>query len=308
MKLNRAFRAARTVLSDWRWTPFFLQRRFRSRKSRESAARMVAQLRPKAAQPADAAPPALSAELASEGQAWLGQVLDPARCEAVRSHLMTCRVYDEYRPEVAPWLPLESGRHPHSHVGYHDHADVARTPNLLALANRPDFLAVAERFLGCRPTISYLAAWWSYPTGIAAQQAENFHRDVDDWRFLKLFVYLTDVDDTKGPHVYVRKSANAALSGPIRRYTDEEIRAAHDASDIVFMTGKAGDAFFENTYGIHKGQPVSEGNRLIFQVVYSITPLPYGPKHPVIRRTEAEAIAGGSLDPFVNRIYVDRRA
>lgn len=306
MKLNRALRAARIVLSDWRWTPFYLQRRFRSRQKREAAAQVFAGMRPKAAQPAGAASSSLNAELDREGQAWLGQVLNAAESEAVRSHLETCRVHDDYRPEVAPWLPLGEGRHPHSHVGYHDHADVARTPHLLALANRPEFLAVAEGFLGCRPTISYLAAWWSYPTGISAQQAENFHRDVDDWRFLKLFVYLTDVDDTKGPHVYVRKSANAALSGPIRRYTDEEIRAEHDAGDIVFMTGKAGDAFFENTYGIHKGQPVSEGNRLIFQAVYSITPLPYGPKRPVIGRAEAQAIAGGQLDPFVNRIYVDR--
>src|SRR5687767_1767072 len=104
MKLNRALRAARTVLSDWRWTPFYLQRRFRSRQKREAAAQMFAGLRPKAAQPVEAASSSLNVELDREGQAWLGQVLDEAQIEAVRSHLMTCLVHDDYRPEVAPWL------------------------------------------------------------------------------------------------------------------------------------------------------------------------------------------------------------
>ena len=30
------------------------------------------------------------------------------------------------------------------------------------------------------------------------RHAENFHRDVDDLKFIKLFVYLTDVGDENG--------------------------------------------------------------------------------------------------------------
>jgi hypothetical protein len=213
-------------------------------------------------------------------------------------------VKDTYRPDIPPWLPLGDGRHVHSHVGYHDHGDVARAPHLLEIANRPEILGIVERFLGCRPTIAYMAAWWSYPTGIEAQQAENFHRDVDDWRFVKLFMYLTDVGESQGPHVYVKKSANVARAGPIRRLTDEEVRAGHSAEDIVYMTGSAGEAFLENTYGIHKGQPVLAGHRLLFQVVYSIMPLPYGPKRPVIAHEEAAELGGTAFDPFVNRVYV----
>ncbi len=307
MDLRKAVTAGKTVLSDWRWAPFFLQRRFRSAKRRDAGARLVTRMRPPPAYAGIASIASLAGSLIDEGQASVGRVLTQDQCDEIYRHLLTRPVTDAYRPEVPAWLPLEDGRHPQSHVGYHDHGDVVRAPHFLEIANRPEILGIVERYLGCRPTITYMAAWWSYPTGIEAQQAENFHRDVDDWRFVKLFVYLTDVDGSKGPHVYVKKSANVPVAGPIRRLTDEEVRAEHAAGDIVYMTGAAGEAFLENTYGIHKGQPVLEGHRLLFQAVYSLMPLPYGPKHPVIGAAEASAIAGMTLDPFVNRVYVGER-
>jgi hypothetical protein len=307
MSLSKALAAGRTVLSDWRWTPFLLQRGFRSAKGRAAGARLMTRLLPPPGQADSPSVGALADLLIGEGQARLGRLLTPAQCDEIRQHLMERPLTDTYRPEVPPWLPLEDGRHAHSHVGYHDHGDVVRTPHLLEIANRPEILGIVERFLGCRPTIAYMTAWWSYPTGIEAQQAENFHRDVDDWRFVKLFLYLTDVDESKGPHVYVKKSANVSNAGAIRRLTDEEVRAEHSADDIVYMTGSAGESFLENTYGIHKGQPVLAGHRLLFQVVYSITPLPYGPKRPVIGAAEATAVTGAAFDPFVNRVYVAKR-
>ena len=295
----------RSAMGDWRWLPFFVQRRFRHPRQREAAVRLIAGLRPAAT--AGPARDGASGGLRDEGQVVLGRLLGREACAEIETYLRDRKVGDDYRPEVAPWLPLGDGRHPHSHVGYHRHEDVVRAPHLLALANRPDILALVERFFGCRPTISYMAAWWSYATGIAAQQAENFHRDVDDWRFVKLFVYLTDVDENSGPHIYVRKSASLARLTDIRRCTDGEVAAAFPAEDIVTMTGDAGTGFLENTFGLHKGRPVAKGHRLIFQVVYSLLPLPYGPRKPVIGREEAIACAGGPINSYVNRIYVARK-
>jgi hypothetical protein len=69
------------------------------------------------------------------------------------------------------------------------------------------------------------------------------------------------------------------------------------------MTGCAGDAFLEDTFGIHKGQPVVEGRRLIFQVVYSMFQQPYGPRRPVSPVGSANLTAQ-PVDPWVNRVYV----
>ena len=61
----------------------------------------------------------------------------------------------------------------------------------------------------------------------------------------------------------------------------------------------------EDTFGIHKGQPVAKGHRLIFQAVYSMHALPYGPQQPVIDRASVQsAFPGQRFDPWVNRFYL----
>ena len=144
-----------------------------------------------------------------------------------------------------------------------------------------------------------MATWWSYATGMGAQQAENFHRDVDDWRFVKLFVYLTDVTLGSGPHKYVLHSAPQNKLTEIRRLEDEEVAQSFGQENIRTMTATAGEGFLEDTYGIHKGQPVQSGHRLLFQVVYTLTPLPYAPKKPV-----AALPPGATYDPWINRVYL----
>ena len=163
-------------------------------------------------------------------------------------------------------------------------------------------LAVAAGMLGAKPTISYMTAWWSLPAGDGtAQHAEKFHRDVDDWRFVKLFCYLTDVDDASGPHAFVRGSHRVNRLTQIRRFSDEEVDRAFDARNIVRFTGAAGTCFLENTNGVHRGIPPLDKPRLIFQVLYSLRPVIYGPKAPVAKLGEA-GIPGG-LDRYVNRVY-----
>jgi hypothetical protein len=60
-----------------------------------------------------------------------------------------------------------------------------------------------------------------------------FHRDVDDFSFVKFFFYLTNVGASDGPHVCVLGSHRRApvLSWrdrlTLRRYTDEDTTCVH---------------------------------------------------------------------------------
>lgn len=236
-----------------------------------------------------------SGELAENGLHLLGSILSPEECDEARNFLSNRRVTDPYRPRNS-FLPLEEGRDSASHVGYHMAKDIVDCPHLVELANRPELLRIAEGFLGCQPVISYMAAWWSYPTPLAPQQAELFHRDVDDWRFLKLFVYLTDTSADNGAHVYVKRSAPSHQLQEIRRFSDDEVADAFGKGAITALPGQAGEGFFENTFGLHRGLPLQSGVRLMFQAVYSLHPLPYGPRRPVTRRPSG-------LDPYVNKVY-----
>jgi len=119
---------------------------------------------------------------------------------------------------------------------------------------------------------------------------------------VKFFLYLTDVDDTAGPHIYVKGSHKEDVLLKIRRYTDEEVEGAFGADRIVHFTGPAGTCFLENTYGIHRGLPPASKARLIFQVVYSQSVIIYGPKQPVVARRDLRS--SEALDRYVNRVYV----
>lgn len=305
MVIARKLRQLALVARDLRWWPFYVQRRFMSTSSRTRLARWAVKFRPRAPFAAPAAEPvrAKLSELQSTGISQLGHLLTAGQCTELREYFETKLAVDTYRPEYGRFLPASDVRFADSHIAYHDARDIVTAPHLLAIANRPTLIEIVARYLGCQPTLGYLAVWWSYRTSLGAQHAENFHRDVDDWRFVKLFIYLSDVGTEGGPHVYVTHSVSSSQLRKIERFSDAEVTRAFGEENILRLVGNAGTGFLEDTFGIHKGQPVLRGRRLMFQAVYSMYALPYGPKRPVISLAEVSARHGISIDPWINRLY-----
>ncbi len=287
------------VATDFRWWPFYLQRRVLNPAHRATIAGMLARRRPRASIAAPGAARQAKDNLESRGIHHLGAVLTADQCAELRDHFAHRMVFDPYRPRHAEFLPHSMDRHPDAHIAHHHPEDIIAAPYLLQLANDRRMLDIAGAFLGCKPTIGYMACWWSYATAVGPQQAEFLHRDVDDWRFLKLFVYLSNVDDESGPHIYIKSSANDPRFLRLRRFDDAEVIAGFGQDAVMTMTGSAGEGFFENTFGIHKGQPVATGRRLIFQVVYSLNTLPYSPKRPTSANPDPQR-----FDPWINRMYL----
>ena len=102
-------------------------------------------------------------------------------------------------------------------------------------------------------------------------------------------MYLTDVDETSGPHVFMPRTHDATTVKAARqrwtggddefdswyfrtlRKSDEDtIRVFEEAP--VTLTGNAGSTFLVNTRGIHKGMLPETSDRLLAQVLYSVTP------------------------------------
>lgn len=100
--------------------------------------------------------------------------------------------------------------------------------------------------------------------------ALEFHRDIDSYRFVKMFVYLTDCAVNGGHHeIYLQSHRHTpAVLGPIARYTDQEIEKAIPQARIHRVEGKAGYAFAENTYAFHRGTKPLTGDRLILNLQY----------------------------------------
>lgn len=225
-------------------------------------------------------------------------VVGPDKARAMREYFEGFKVRDHYGRTPGYFWPKDAS--PATHVAYLDDDVVLRAPHVLEIANDPRVLEPVAAALGAKPIISSLIVWWSIPHPGEARDAELFHRDVDDWRFIKLFTYLTDVDEESGPHAYVPGSHTSDKLRVIRRYTDDEVEAAYPGETMI-ITGNAGSSFLENTQGLHRGIPPKSKIRLLFQVIYSLSKSPYGPPKPLASRSDFPDL---DLDPYINQAYL----
>ena len=86
-------------------------------------------------------------------------------------------------------------------------------------------------------------------------QTTRYHYDKDSPRFLKFFIYLTDVKETNGPFTYVHGTHLNKHPHWKRklRYSDEEIENFYGTDRIEKFTGNVGDLVVANTNGFPKG-------------------------------------------------------
>jgi len=170
--------------------------------------------------------------------------------------------------------------------------------DVLALINAAPVMRIAADYLGCKPTLSGLGAYWSFPGNEPAVYTQHFHRDLDDWRFVKLFVYLTDVDHGSGPHAYVMQSHRTAAHLRARTYSRPAIDSRHGRDKVHTVIGPRGTAFMADTFGIHAGMVPTRAPRLILQAQYSLLPV------FAFRYEPVEAQNTSDLDPYVTRLLI----
>ena len=132
-------------------------------------------------------------------------------------------------------------------------------------------LEVSQSYCACPVTNANISMWWSinFLDGQASSQdAQLYHWDADQIKFLKFFIYLTDVDSNNGPHCYVKGSNTTKPTALLRdgRFLDEEIETYYEKDQIVEITGSRGTIIAADTSGFHKGKPLVFGHRLILQV------------------------------------------
>ena len=183
---------------------------------------------------------------------------------------------------------------------HHTYEDVAACSELVTLANHPQLLAVVAAYLGATPTIASMQVWWTLghaSNAVEVARDDMFHRDVDDLKFIKIFMYLTDVGQENGVHSFVPTSHRSTWLVKRAPITDEQIRQHFgDDAERIFV-GPAGTIFLEDTWGIHRQTPAVSGRRCIYSVIYTVSGLdPNSPPRPV-------APLPPGLDAYINRIY-----
>jgi hypothetical protein len=151
---------------------------------------------------------------------------------------------------------------------------------VLAVQRDPLLNDVARQYLGAQAKLITTRIWWSFPTKASEADRslaslDKYHFDLDDWRMLKFFFYLVDVDENTGPHVYVKGSHNK------RRMKHQlTLLVGHPAKEIVdyygedspvTLTGKAGFGFVEDPFGFHMGTVAKSAPRLMMEVGFGVS-------------------------------------
>ena len=86
--------------------------------------------------------------------------------------------------------------------------DILNIPEVQELVTNPNLLNITQNFLKCKPILSQTNYWKSI-TGdvnnrILSKNAQLFHRDFDNEKWIKIFIYLNDIDEKNGPHCFVK--------------------------------------------------------------------------------------------------------
>jgi len=140
-------------------------------------------------------------------------------------------------------------------------------------------LDVVNSYFGLWSKLTYVDLWYTPPAeaGVDRVSSQRWHRDYNDDRLVKVFVYLRDVDEDTGPLEFVLGSTPGGEYGdvwpwrpvsndlyPPQEEFDQRIpRSAH-----VTLTGPEGSMVFCNTSGFHRGG-YATGDRPRVMAVYN---------------------------------------
>jgi len=138
-------------------------------------------------------------------------------------------------------------------------------PELLDVAFDQFILKLAANFLGYIPPLYRVTVVRDFPHS-RPLHSSNFHKDNDECDSLQIFIYLVDIDDARGPLVYVpesnhydvrscrpRLSRDLGLAANDGRLGDEEVERIYPRDSwAVLRTPRGGIAAIHGN-GIHKG-------------------------------------------------------
>ncbi len=141
--------------------------------------------------------------------------------------------------------------------------------NFINLYISDTLVDMATYFYGETPKLRNLFTY-IHPQNPAADEfaSQKWHRDPEDFKIFKAFIYLGDVKKETGAMSYIKGSQ---FGGKHQNICDNIIGNNYGRGwnfyyeppqeDVDIMEGETGDIFFVNTHGLHKGGFVKQGVR-----------------------------------------------
>ena len=135
----------------------------------------------------------------------------------------------------------------------------------LPIAFNESILKIITNFLKYVPPIFKPMIVRDFPSD-RPRESSNFHRDNDESDSVQFFVYLVDIDDTRGPLVYIprtnrydvkscrpRLSRDLGINDSDGRVSDKEMEKYYSRNSWITLKVKRGCAVIMHANGFHKG-------------------------------------------------------
>ena len=126
------------------------------------------------------------------------------------------------------------------------------------------------------PKLHSIGAWLNFPTPAPPTQSQLWHRDPEDLKLIKAFIYLVDVDEKRGPFCYIpctqpfgSRAGIVAKAADQKRTTDEEMSATIETNEWMTCAGPANTIILADTVGYHRGGKPTVGNRILITFTYT---------------------------------------
>lgn len=157
-------------------------------------------------------------------------------------------------------------------------------------ALQKQILRITNAYFGMLTRLAYFNVWHTYTTNAEPQSSQLWHRDFDDPQYImKVFVYLSDVDQGSGPLSYaigshqkgkmLREPDCVSESRASRRSSDEQMAEVIPADRWLSATGKKGTIAFVDTHGYHKGGWARKNERILYTCMFTSPTVQLGLGH-----------------------------
>lgn len=138
-------------------------------------------------------------------------------------------------------------------------------PEVLDIAFFESILKIAANFLGCVPPLYRVTLVRDFPHQ-RPMHSSNFHKDNDESDSLQIFIYLVDIDETRGPLIYIpgtnrydvrscrpRLSRDLGILANDGRLSDDQVLRFYPRDTWVSLKTARGSVAAIHGNGIHKG-------------------------------------------------------
>src|SRR5262245_27699009 len=161
-------------------------------------------------------------------------------------------------------------------LGDHPQLDPASVYARFAL--QLPILQIANEYFGMYTRLRFYNVWHTLTTETDPRESQLWHFDREDHLILKLFVYLSEVDDGAGPINYapgthikgkVKRHPESFLENGVRRVRDEQMAEIVPEQHWIKGTGPKGMMVFADTRGYHKGGLARTRDKIMYTCLFT---------------------------------------